>query len=62
MKLSVISVASDISQISDRFGLDQGELKNIVHDILEMNLSDDFDVSVDFRMKPILTRPDVTAR
>merc|ERR1711953_1298422 len=36
--------ASDISLISDRFGLDQGELKNIVHDILEMNLSDDFDL------------------
>ena len=61
-KLSAISVASDISLISDRFGLDQGELKNIVSDILEMNLSDDFDVSVGFRMKPILTRPDVTAR
>ena len=45
-KLSAISVASDISLISDRFGLDQGELKNIVSDILEMNLSDDFDVSV----------------
>merc|ERR1711878_9141 len=44
VKLSAISVASDISQISDRFGLDQGELKNIVHDILEMNLSDDFDL------------------
>merc|ERR1712203_615598 len=43
-KLSAISVASDISLISDRFGLDQGELKNIVHDILEMNLSDDFDL------------------
>merc|ERR1739845_146900 len=43
-KLSAISVASDISLISDRFGLDQGELKNIVYDILEMNLSDDFDL------------------
>merc|ERR1711878_265254 len=44
VKLSAISVASDISLISDRFGLDQGELKNIVSDILEMNLSDDFDL------------------
>ena len=45
-KLSAISVASDISLISDRFGLDQGELKNIVQDILEMNINDDFDVSI----------------
>ena len=45
-KLSAISVASDISLISDRFGLDQGELKNIVQDILEMNVNDDFDVSI----------------
>ena len=44
-KLSAISVASDISLISDRFGLDQGELKNIVQDILEMNINDDFVVS-----------------
>merc|ERR1711936_880645 len=43
-KLSAISVASDISLISDRFGLDQGELKNIVQDILEMNINDDFDL------------------
>ena len=63
-KLSAISVASDISLISDRFGLDQGELKNIVHDILEMNLSDDFDVRVGYKLvrreRP-MTRPDVTA-
>ena len=45
-KLSAISVASDISLISDRFGLDQGELKTIVQDILEMNINDDFDVSL----------------
>merc|ERR1711913_177929 len=43
-KLSAISVASDVSLISDRFGLDQGELKNIVQDILEMNVNDDFDL------------------
>merc|ERR1712029_1124938 len=43
-KLSAISVASDISLISDRFGLDQGELKTIVQDILEMNINDDFDL------------------
>ena len=49
-KLSAISVASDVSLISDRFGLDQGELKNIVSDILEMNLSDDFDVSVTLKL------------
>ena len=45
-KLSAISVASDVSLISDRFGLDQGELKNIVQDILEMNINDDLDVSL----------------
>merc|ERR1712025_362724 len=44
-KLSAISVASDVSLISDRFGLDQGELKNIVQDILEMNINDDLDLS-----------------
>ena len=45
-KLSAISVASDVSLISERFGLEQGELRNIVQDILEMNINDDFDVSV----------------
>ena len=45
-KLSAISVASDVSLISERFGMEQGELKNIVHDILEMNINDDFDVSI----------------
>ena len=44
-KLSAISVASDVSFISERFGMEQGELKNIVADILEMNINDDFDVS-----------------
>merc|ERR1712141_659657 len=43
-KLSAISGASDVSLIADRFGLDQGELKNIVQDILEMNVNDDFDL------------------
>merc|ERR1712079_612731 len=43
-KLSAISVASDVSLISERFGLEQGELRNIVQDILEMNINDDFDV------------------
>ena len=61
-KLSAISVASDISLISDRFGLDQGELKNIVHDILEMNLSDDFDVSVNLILGKMMIRLGVTAR
>ena len=28
--------------------MEQGELKNIVHDILEMNINDDFDVSIQF--------------
>ena len=49
-KLSAISVASDISLISDRFGLDQGELKTIVQDILEMNINDDFDVSLNIKI------------
>ena len=44
-KLSVLSVASDVSIISERFGMEQGELRNIVTDILEMNINDDFDVS-----------------
>ena len=44
-KLSAISVASDVSFISERFGMEQGELRNIVADILEMNINDDFDVS-----------------
>lgn len=55
-KLSAISVASDISLISDRFGLDQGELKTIVQDILEMNINDDFDVSLNI----MINWPDVS--
>ena len=55
-KLSAISVASDISLISDRFGLDQGELKTIVQDILEMNINDDFDVSLNI----IINWPDLS--
>ena len=43
-KLSAISVASDVSCISDRFGLEQGELKNIVQDILDLKINDDWDV------------------
>ena len=49
-KLSAISVASDVSFISERFGMEQGELKNIVADILEMNINDDFDVSEYFHV------------
>ena len=45
-KLSAISVASDVSLISERFGMEQGELKTIVQDILEMNINDDFDVNI----------------
>ena len=44
-KLSAISVASDVSLISERFGMEQGELRSIVQDILDMNINDDFDVS-----------------
>merc|ERR1712012_1112204 len=43
-KLSAISVASDVSLISERFGMEQGELRSIVQDILDMNINDDFDV------------------
>ena len=50
-KLSAISVASDVSFISERFGMEQGELRNIVADILEMNINDDFDVSERIRVK-----------
>ena len=45
-KLSAISVASDVSLISERFGMEQGELRSIVQDILDMNINDDFDVSL----------------
>ena len=51
-KLSAISVASDVSLISERFGLEQGELRNIVQDILEMNINDDFDVSLSHICRP----------
>merc|ERR1712223_1862945 len=46
-KLSAISVASDVSLISERFGMGQGELRSIVQDILDMNINDDFDVGSD---------------
>merc|ERR1712013_599183 len=36
-KLSAISSASDVSCISGRFGMEQGQLKNIVQDILDMD-------------------------
>ena len=43
-KLSAISCASDVSCISQRFGMEQGHLKNIVQDILEMDLNDEWEV------------------
>merc|ERR1711862_569816 len=42
-KLSAISSASDVSCISGRFGMEQGQLKNIVQDILEMDKKDDWE-------------------
>merc|ERR1712083_530904 len=42
-KLSAISSASDVSCISGRFGMEQGQLKNIVQDILEMDKKDEWD-------------------
>merc|ERR1712013_305158 len=42
-KLSAISSASDVSCISGRFGMEQGQLKNIVQDILEMDKEDDWE-------------------
>merc|ERR1712025_507729 len=39
-KLSAISVVSDVSLISERFGMEQGELRSIVQDILDMNIDD----------------------
>merc|ERR1711970_1370648 len=46
-KLSAISCASDVSCISERFGMEQGHLKNIVQDILEMDLNDEWEVGSD---------------
>merc|ERR1711874_479745 len=40
-KLSAISCASDVSCISTRLGMEQGQLKNIVQDILEMDKKDE---------------------
>ena len=45
-KLSAISSASDVSCISGRFGMEQGQLKNIVQDILEMDKKDEWEVRV----------------
>ena len=45
-KLSAISTASDVSCISQRFGMEQGHLKNIVQDILEMDLNDEWEVGI----------------
>jgi len=42
-KLSAISSASDVSCISGRFGMEQGQLKNIVQDILEMDKKDEWE-------------------
>ena len=36
-KLSAISIAPDISALSDRLGMDQDHLKTIVKDILDMD-------------------------
>jgi len=43
-KLSAISVASDVSEISERFGMEQTELKTIVQDILELDLNNDWEI------------------
>jgi len=44
-KISAISVASDISEISCRFGMDQDEMKTIMQDILELDLNNDWELS-----------------
>jgi len=46
-KLSAISVASDVSAISHRFGMEQDQLKSIVQDILELDINDDWEVGSD---------------
>merc|ERR1712050_635457 len=46
-KLSAIPTASDVSCISQRFGMEQGHLKNIVQDILEMDLNDEWEIGSD---------------
>eukprot|EP00091_Calanus_sinicus_P019495 TRINITY_DN4918_c0_g1_i3.p1 TRINITY_DN4918_c0_g1~~TRINITY_DN4918_c0_g1_i3.p1 ORF type:complete len:145 (-),score=18.96 TRINITY_DN4918_c0_g1_i3:188-622(-) len=43
-KLSAISCASDVSCISGRFGMEQGQLKNIVQDILEMDNNQEWEL------------------
>merc|ERR1711874_697618 len=42
-KLSAISCASDVACISTRLGMEQGQLKNIVQDILEMDKKDEWE-------------------
>eukprot|EP00090_Calanus_glacialis_P006832 TRINITY_DN1533_c0_g1_i2.p1 TRINITY_DN1533_c0_g1~~TRINITY_DN1533_c0_g1_i2.p1 ORF type:complete len:166 (+),score=58.91 TRINITY_DN1533_c0_g1_i2:45-500(+) len=46
-KLSAISCASDVSCISQRFGMEQGHLRNIVQDILEMDNNDEWELGSD---------------
>ncbi|XP_023326919.1 uncharacterized protein LOC111700275 [Eurytemora carolleeae] len=43
-KISAISIASDVSEISGRFGMEQDELKSIMKDILELDLNNDWEV------------------
>ena len=44
-KLSAISSASDVSCISNRLGMDPGNLKSIVKDIMEMDKKEDWEVT-----------------
>jgi hypothetical protein len=46
-KLSAISVASDVSCISGRFGMEQDQLRSIMQDILELDLNDDWELGSD---------------
>ena len=44
-KLSAISTAQDVSEISDKLGLEQGTLKTIVKDILDMDSQNKWEVN-----------------
>ena len=44
-KLSAISTAPDVSAISDKLGMEQGTLKTIVNDILDMDSRNKWEVT-----------------
>ena len=49
-KLSAISTAPDVSVISDKLGMEQGTLKTIVNDILDMDSRNKWEVTSEDEM------------